>query len=180
MGRGTAMALKEIPFYGEARLARMRASTSILPANRAVSYCLRSLSVGLGFECLRSRMGLSSAYALGQSISPERPGCHSNVWVKYAHAEHVPSQATQAAAEARYPGSRMVLCSPVWAALNVHEALGGCGESILMSLSAPVQLEVFSGASLRAGMFVRRDRRLREITEGLVGLGTLDSLAALV
>lgn len=26
------MALKEIPFYGEARLARMRASTSILPA----------------------------------------------------------------------------------------------------------------------------------------------------
>lgn len=174
------MALKEIPFYGEARLARMRASTSILPANRAVPYCLRSLSVGLWFECLRSRMGLSSAYALGQSISPERPGCHSNVWVKYAHAEHVPSQATQAAAEARYPGCRMVLCSPVWAALNVHEALGGCGESILMSLSAPVQLEVFSGASLRAGMFVRRDRRLREITEGLCGLGTLDSLAALV
>jgi hypothetical protein len=174
------MNVKGVHFYSQGRLRQLERRARKLGQAASSGQWVRLLRIAAWFETLRCRSGLQNAYGLGEQIAPSGSEPHSNVWVKYAHAVHQPSEATLAAVDVKFPGSSIIFRSPIWHALDLTRPLNGTADSLIASLSAPAQLEYFDTDSLTHGLFVPRRRPLRRTAAALVELSSLDALAALV
>lgn len=193
------MHVRHVNTYSEARVARLRSlECAYLSDSEKIRKSLRMIRTSLWFEYVRTKLELPAASGIQRCLAKKLsenasrraeaavPSSsllkddESKIWPKYARALHSPSRSSLDSVDMVLPGSSLIFSTRAWQCFDMCMPAIGKVDWLLSGLGAPVQVVLFEEKLLELGIVKRRVKPLSQIANALAGIGTLDSLGALV